>query len=303
MNRWIWFFTVPPYNVQRECGCSEPDYDTLTTEDMAETDMLCRQLMKSGSHGHIFCSKAQFSECIQVEQGAVNRHERVRGRDFVAEWMSLVHVLDKSSYSQDPSRVSLYHLSLTEHAMHIWLVCRTAEGQQSYLFYCTGPPCTYFSRWNTNVLTGISQALFCGDRFGHGWSSRTISKESDALHRAKADLDYGFRLLQIYQRQQNDVWYIYGHKCYCKSLSAGAKASKTYWFWCGLRMRFKNDAIFLACLWQTSLQSGNWHYGDWRRVESSNAISDRAEGLIHGTRTASVNSSRRPVPHASFSIA
>lgn len=62
---------------------------------MAKIDMLCRQLIKSEDHKHIFCSEAQFPEWSQAIQGASSDKEVVEGRDLSAEQKSLVYIRNK----------------------------------------------------------------------------------------------------------------------------------------------------------------------------------------------------------------
>lgn len=46
--------TDPTYNVRRESGRSEADYDRQTPDDMAKMTMLCKRVMKLGAREHIF---------------------------------------------------------------------------------------------------------------------------------------------------------------------------------------------------------------------------------------------------------
>lgn len=52
----------PLYNVQRNSGHSGAGCDNLTTECVAAMARLRRQRMKSGTHGHVFCSIDEFSK-------------------------------------------------------------------------------------------------------------------------------------------------------------------------------------------------------------------------------------------------
>lgn len=53
--------TDPAYNVPRALGRSGVDYERLTLDDMAETAMLCKWVMKAEAHGHFFCIHGRFS--------------------------------------------------------------------------------------------------------------------------------------------------------------------------------------------------------------------------------------------------
>lgn len=146
----------PPYNVRKKSRRSGADYDKLATNYMAAITMLCRHLMKSGSHGNFFCSDVQFPKWIQVMQVGLDENQGVQQVDIVAKQISLVYVRDKTNYLQNSSLASTYHLSLTQHAMQFWRIGGIHEvhgtclqNRAEPLYFCLFPS-------NTNSLTGIS---------------------------------------------------------------------------------------------------------------------------------------------------
>lgn len=52
--------TGPLYNDRRESGRSGADYDEIIIDDMAAKAMICKHLMKSGCHGHVFLPAFSF---------------------------------------------------------------------------------------------------------------------------------------------------------------------------------------------------------------------------------------------------
>lgn len=156
--------TDPPYNIRRERGRSNSDYDVFTLQDMNELVGLFSEVMELGAHGHLFCADVQFKdwldvlssqkETVEYQDLDGNTVEREEGM-FGMEQKSLVYVRHKRNYQQHPSKNSLYHVSMTEHALHFWRLGGDHEQLLARLDYRSVPPFPSEFAMNTNVMTNV----------------------------------------------------------------------------------------------------------------------------------------------------
>lgn len=76
-----------------------------------------------------------------------------------------VYVWDRTDYYQHLSWARLYHLILTENAMHSWLVFGMVESRTFNLFYRAEPPYECVFQYISNCLTGILKYSFAESIF------------------------------------------------------------------------------------------------------------------------------------------
>ena len=108
--------TDPPYNIRRERGRANSEYDSLSELDMKTTVELCSKLLRPGGHLFMFCSIEQFL----IWRTLLQEHKMTPSSPptFQVTLTPIVLVPEQGGISRAPYFRSLTHTNITEYAIH-----------------------------------------------------------------------------------------------------------------------------------------------------------------------------------------
>ena len=112
--------TDPPYNVRRDRGMEDSEYDVITFEQMIEVSRTASQILREGGHGIIFCSHEQISEWVEAlstPEITYSGHKEPT-KVFAVDNVPLHIVRHPNYFSSNPRISSCSLLNTVEYAVH-----------------------------------------------------------------------------------------------------------------------------------------------------------------------------------------
>ena len=106
--------TDPPYNVRRERGAGDADYDSLTKEEMKKVVDLVANLLRPGGHAVLFCSVQQFPSWERY----FSQHETGKSPTFAVDKTPMLFAKLPSAHNGFPGRASCSLQNAAEFAVH-----------------------------------------------------------------------------------------------------------------------------------------------------------------------------------------
>lgn len=125
---------------------------------------LSADVMRFGAHAHIFCTRPQYHQWINVlstvenflakEDGQSEEPEIEKYR-FVVKCKSLVYVRGKRNYFEHLSKSSVYLISMTEHSLRLWRGGVDAREVLVGVYFTFAPPFLSGFATNKNFTTSV----------------------------------------------------------------------------------------------------------------------------------------------------
>lgn len=156
--------TDPPYNIRKEGGRTNSEYDQFTENDMEELIEFAATVLKKGGHGIIFCSFSQFPTYHKLLQ---KHTEKVLDFDkdptgntysvkdmFQVEPSPIVYV-KRDGHFNNPLRKSFNHVNVVEISIHFWRNGGSEEESKSRIDYNTPTEFGGVHPSWTNVVTDV----------------------------------------------------------------------------------------------------------------------------------------------------
>lgn len=111
--------TDPPYNIRRERGKVDSEYDSITINQMKQVVQTIRNVLRPGGHGIVFCSYQQHQQWMDL----FNDEKETNGTSndvFSVDMTPLLFVRDNSNFTTNPThRNSSTLVNSVEYAGHV----------------------------------------------------------------------------------------------------------------------------------------------------------------------------------------
>ena len=112
--------TDPPYNIRKDRGCANSEYDSLATDEMKEVVHIISNLLRPGGHAIVFCSIKQFSIWHDLFASVKQRPDMRKPTPvFSVDKVPLTIAKHQSVNSSFPGTISCSLRSTCEFAVHL----------------------------------------------------------------------------------------------------------------------------------------------------------------------------------------